>query len=160
MKTKTRIGAVLAILALCALLPAAFHVNLIPALMALGLVGTATLTYASFLDGSGAHQGYAGGTVAPTTAQVATVNAVVASVAFADADTIATFTHNFGLTAAQAACLQPYLQWYNDGTSLGTVAPFFTFTRTTNVITINKTSVVGSNCTIIVIVRRPMSASA
>lgn len=162
-KTKKVLGA--ALLAL-ALLPAAvlvFHIQLVPALLMLGtgIAGTVTVTYASFQDGSGLHGGFTGGTTAPTQAQSATVNAVVAQVSMADTDTTATVTHNFGLTAAQAAALQPYITHYIQSLGSNTTAPVFTFALTnTNVITVNKVSNTGTGGTLVVIVRRPQTISS
>ena len=50
------------------------------------------------------------GTIAPTAAQAAHINSLAVQVkASADADTTATIVHNWGLTAAQLAALQPWV---------------------------------------------------
>jgi hypothetical protein len=162
MNTKLRIGAVLLALALCILPVAAFHVNLVTAVLAgvstIGLLGTVVVTYASFQDGSGPHEGYTGGTVAPTQNQTTTVNAVVAQVSFADADTVALITHNFAVSTAQAAALQPYIQYYSS--TGGSTTPLTFALTSANVITVNKNGFTGSGGTYVVIIRRPYSASS
>jgi hypothetical protein len=161
MNTKLRIGAVLLALALCILPVAAFHVNLVTAVLAgvstIGLLGTVVVTYASFQDGSGPHEAYTGGTVAPTQNQTTTVNAVVAQVSTADSDTVALITHNFNVSTAQAAALQPYIQYYAT-TGAGTTPLTFALTSA-NVITVGKNGFTGSGGTYVVIIRRPYSAS-
>lgn len=162
------IGAALLALALCILPVAAFHVNLATAVLALsGLaVGTITTTYVTFLDGSGAHQGYAGGTTAPTLAQCATVNAILCTLFAADADTTGTITVNFGLSALQAAALQPYLQWYISALSsaTGTAPVNLAFAITTNtgvsVITVTKGATTNTGGTYVCIIRRPATPGA
>jgi hypothetical protein len=162
MNTKLKIGAVLLALALCILPVAAFHVNLVTAaLMLCGIAGV-TVTYASFQDGSGPHQAYTGGTTAPTATQSQTVNAVVVQLTMGDTETTATITHNFGLTAAQAAALQPYIQWYISSltTNTGTWPLFLAFALTnTNVVTVTKATDTGTGGVYTVIIRRPYSAS-
>jgi hypothetical protein len=159
MKTKLRIGAVLLALALCILPVAAFHPNFLTAALALGaLIGGTTVTYATFQDGSGPHEGYTGGTTAPTAVQSATVEAVVAQVSMSDSETSALITHNLGINTYQAAALQPYLQWYISNP--GTANPILSLALTSaNVVTVTKTSLAGSGGTYVVIVRRPYSAS-
>jgi hypothetical protein len=158
MNTKLKIGAVLLALALCILPVAAFHVNLLTAAIALCGIAGVTVTYASFQDGSGPHQAYTGGTTAPTIVQSETVNAVVATVSFADSETTALISHNMQITAAQLAALQPYIQCY---IATGpTVLPILSFALTSgNVVTVTKTSLEGSGGSLVVIIRRPYSAS-
>jgi len=162
MTHRRKIGAALAILALAILPAAAFATHhVVQLLSVLVLVGGSTVVYQSFQTGFSQNAGYTGGATAPTQEQSATVQAVVATVQFSDTDTIATFTHNFGLSAAAAAALAPYIQWYALLFAATTnTYPLLTFALTnTNVITINKISNTGTGSTIVVIVRRPWSAS-
>ncbi len=162
-KSIKRIGAALAVLALCALLPAAFHFSL--AVLALALsglaVGTITTTYVTFLDGSGSHQGYAGGTTPPTAAAVATKNTILCTLFAADADTTGTITCNFGLSAAQAAALEPFISWYVAAmtTAASTAPPQLAFSVTTNtgvtVITVTKGATTNTGGTYVVQIARP-----
>jgi hypothetical protein len=165
MTTKKLIGA--ALLAL-AILPAAvfvFHLSIASAFMlamcgAPLVFGTATISYASFQDGSGPHGGYTGGTTAPTQGQSYTVNAVVAKVTMGDTDVSAAIVHNLGLSTAQLAALQPYITINTDGASVNTVSPILKFTRTDgNTVTMAKDSNTGNGGTYIVTVRRPWSPS-
>lgn len=116
MKQKLKIGAVLIALALCILPVAAIlaHVNtiqVITAALGVGLLmaGTVTFTYESFQTGTYGGGFVGGSAVAPTAAQAQQVVSMAALVGFTDTDTTFTFTHNWGLTAAQAAALQPYV---------------------------------------------------
>lgn len=156
MTTKRKIGAALAILAL-AILPAAAFFHHWTALFALAgaAAGTATITYQSFQDGSGPHGGYTGGTTAPTSAQSATVNAVVAQIAFGDTDTIATLTHSMGFSAAALAALQPYISWYlqTPGGATNTLAVLSFALTNSNTVTVNKVSNTGTGGTYVVIIQ-------
>lgn len=84
------------------------------------------------------------GTVAPTAIQSSVVNTVTATVAFADADTTATVTHNFGFTTYAIGRLYPFviLDKIGDGTAPG----FTVISKTSNTVVITKESTaVGSN---------------
>lgn len=153
------IGAVLLALALCILPAAAFSHSILPALFALSAVAGVTVTYASFQDGSGPHEGYTGGTTPPTTTQSETVNAVVATVVLGDTETTAPIIHNMQITAAALAAFQPYV---TVGISVpGTVAPLVSRVLTDgNTVTLNKTSNTGSGATFVVVIRRPYSESS
>lgn len=96
------------------------------------------------------------GTTAPTTTEAFRVKSLVATVAMVAADTTAVITHNWGLTAAEAADLQPWIRYYF--TASGTIAPIITFALTdTNSITITKLSVADQSGTLVVILERPFS---
>ena len=157
-KRKAILGA--ALLALAILVPAAaFHLLSLHALAMIGcgIAGTATVTWASFQDGSGYHGGYTGGTTAPTAAQAYTVNSQVIQVLFGDADTTAAVTHNFGVTSAQLAAFQPYVSFVA-GTlttpSTGTLAVLTFGWTSANVLTVSKTSNTGTGGTYVVTVQR------
>jgi hypothetical protein len=164
MNRKSKIGAVLIVLALALLVPAAvvFPSIILPLCIGtLGVFGVVVTTYATFLAGDAPHEGYAGGLVAPTATQSQTVNAVCAQVFMDDTDTTATITHNFGLTTAQLACLFPFIQWYVDTFKNPSTAiyPVLNWTRAANTVTITKVSATSSGGTYNVIIRRPWSAS-
>jgi hypothetical protein len=98
------------------------------------------------------------GFTAPTAAQVSvsTLNTVVAQVAFADADTTGTITHNLGVSLADLALGFPRLTTYL--TSGGTFPVTLAYAQTVNTITITKPSTaVGSAGTWVVIIDRPHS---
>ena len=154
------IGAALLALAAVPALPFVFHVSAVGIILALsGLAaGTATVTWASFQDGSGYHGGYTGGTTAPTNAQAATVNAQQITVLFGDTDTSAVLTHNFGVSAAQLAALQPYLSYICQQLTTpatGTLAVITVAWTNSNVITLAKQSNVGTGGSYVFTVRRP-----
>jgi hypothetical protein len=88
------------------------------------------------------------GTTPPTAAQVAA--AVNATVAWADADTTALVTHNFGLSNAEITALFPLVDISIDSSSAGTVNGVITTARTSNVLTLAKASAAGSGGTFIV----------
>jgi hypothetical protein len=85
---------------------------------------------------------------------------VVALIPFADADTQAIITHNMNIPTAST----PTQHGQNSGSpiviiglstgTLGTVAPVITFTRGTNVLTLGKQAVTGSNATVEVQIER------
>lgn len=155
MNTKWKIGAVILLIALAvpaALLAHAGQATLVS--LGVAMLGAVTVTYGSFQDGSGPHGGYTGGTTAPTLAQSAGVNVVVATVAMGDTDTTATITHNMNVTAAQLAALQPFVTI--GVTTPGTVVPLLSYALTSaNVVTITKGSLTGSGGTYVVVIRRP-----
>jgi hypothetical protein len=142
-----------------------FHVPVIDVVLAAlligpGLVGVVTVTYANFQQGNFGG-GYTGGIVAPTAVQSQQVEAIACQVSMADTDTIATITHNWGLTAAQLANLDPYINCYVESfaTANSPVWPVLSFAFGTNTVTVNKGSATSSGGTLRVIVRRPWSAS-
>jgi len=164
MNTKLKwIGA--ALLAL-ALMPAAvmlFHVPLSPAILlslGLGMAGTVTFTYESFQHSGSFGGGFTGGSsTAPTAAQASQVNAMSALVGFTDTDTTWTFTHNWGLSAAQAAALLPQviINPVSGAQAVGTaVAPIIqvNVTSNTNVVTFTKQQATGSGMTVSIWLRR------
>lgn len=96
------------------------------------------------------------GTVAPTAAQAAACNMITATVLYADADTTATVTHNFSLTAAQLANLWPVVGITQNGG--GTPSPLLSVTLAANTIVLAKQSTAaGSGGTVIVNIQRPHS---
>ena len=127
MSKKKIIGAALAAVAL-AILPASvfwFHAISLGQLAAasLAVVGVVTFTYESFQVGGAFGGGFAGGSnVAPTAAQAQQVPAMSALVGFTDADTTLTFTHNWGLSTAQATALFPEVLWAIDSIDSGRYA--------------------------------------
>lgn len=165
MTKKAKLSALVVVILALAMFPAAVLIAHHPAVclsVGLGMLGLVTVTYPSFQTGNGLGGGYLGGTTAPTPAQSYTQQAMAVAVSFADGDTSATITHNFGVSAAQLAALMPYIQWYCQQLTTpatGTYA-ILTFALTnSNVITVSKTSNVGTGGTYVVIVRRPWSAS-
>lgn len=108
------------------------------------------------------------GTVPPTAAQVAPTtqggaNEVVASVAFgADADTAAVITHNFSLTTTGATPNTgqgfPRVSFYvsTEG-GAGTANPVLSCTIGTNIVTLTKTNLANTSCTVQVYIDRPHS---
>jgi hypothetical protein len=71
------------------------------------LVGTAVVSYTWPLVGT-----TPGTTVPPTTASLLNFDSVRGTINFGDADTTATFTHNFGLSTTQLAELFPDVAFY------------------------------------------------
>ena len=168
MTKKLKIGAVL--LALALLPVAAFlfqiHAVSIASLVSIGLAigGTVTFTYESFQHSGSFGGGFTGGSnVAPTAAQAQQVQAMSALVGFTDTDTTWTFTHNWGLSAAQAAALLPQVimeitnGWNGNAFVFGTaVNPVIgvNVTSNTNVVTFTKLQATGSGCTMSIWLRR------
>jgi hypothetical protein len=161
-KTLKLIGA--ALLAL-AILPAAVLLFSIPIhalfIVGLGVAGTVTVTYQNAeVNSAGAPApggGYTGGTVPPTIIQMVGINSLVAQVSFADADTVATITHNMQITALGLSCLQPYLTYYAQllaTPASGTLAVLTFALTSSNVVTINKTANTGTGGTYVVRVLR------
>lgn len=101
----------------------------------------------------------------PPSAQLAsTVQKIVAQVNFAAADTQQLVTHNWGLATSAPTFFDPQViaEFGAGGVSAsGTFLPAFTYDRSnTNVLKVNKVSTaVGSDCTVILTLRRPYSAS-
>lgn len=81
-----------------------------------------------------------------------------ALVGFTDTDTTWTFTHNWGLSAAQAAALLPQVI-VNPVSGAQTVAPVIAVnvTSSTNVVTFTKVQATGSGMTVSVWLRRAHS---
>lgn len=104
-------------------------------------------------------------TVAPTTSQVKNISQVTGKIEWADADTIATITHNFQMTTVQlpnsgtlvqeSSCGFPLLVFY--ASAVGAAAALISASATPNSITsqILKTSLVGSGGTIEFSVQKP-----
>ena len=115
--------------------------------MALGIIGTV---------GSVAYADPVIGVTAPTAAQASQAQSITAVVTFVDGDTIATITHNWGLTSAQLAKLRPWVtHYYTMGPG---VFPQLAFVLGTNTVTINKGSTAGtSGGTLNVVLQRPWS---
>lgn len=119
--------------------------------LALGIAGTVVQTYA--YPGSG--------TVPATAAQAAGTNFQSAQVSFADADTVATVTHNWGLGTTGAFpntgqfLPQVTLNWGTAGTAFAALAVAWT---NGNSFTISKgNTTTGSGGTVVVSMRRPHS---
>lgn len=165
MKTKWKIGA--ALLAL-AILPAAaflFHVSgaTLCNLSILGLAGAVVFTYDSFQHTGAFGGGFTGGdATAPTATQAKQIERQSGTVSFTDADTTWVFTHNWGLSAAQAAAHLPdvIVNMIAGQQALGTaVVPNIAVdvTSDTNVVTFNKLADTGSGCTLSITLRRAHS---
>ena len=106
-----------------------------------------------------AYQNPVTGAVAPTAAQALLSNTITASVVFADADTTATITHNFGLTTAQLNLGFPIVSMVQ--TTSGTLAVNYSATPGANTVIIAKASTAaGSGSTFNVAIARPFSAVA
>ena len=119
--------------------------------LALGIARTVTQTYA--YPGSG--------TVPATAAQAAGTNFQSAEVNFADADTVATVTHNWGLGTTGAFpntgqfLPQVILVWSSAGTAFPALAVSWT---NGNTLTLSKGNTsTGSGGTVVVSMRRPHS---
>jgi hypothetical protein len=164
---KKVLGAVLIALALCILPAAAIlaHLNVAHVFMAsLGCMalGTVTFTYEPFQALGSYGGGFTGGSnVAPTAAQAQQVNVMQALAGFTDTDTTWTFTHNWGLSAAQAAALFPevIMNIVTSGGQASPVAPVIgvNVTSNPNLVTFTKVQATGSGCTMSVVLRRPNS---
>jgi len=100
---------------------------------------------------------YTGGTTPPTAAQATQVNRVNALASFTDADTTINFTHNYGLSAAQAAANEPDLIVYDYalGSSATTPSGITWSVSNTNVAVGTKGTTAGSGRTICITARRP-----
>lgn len=118
--------------------------------------GVVVVTYTSPFSGQG-------GIVAPTANQASALPAQTAQVFFADTDTQAVITHNWGLPASFPSYLFPEVFFVKSlgGGSDSSFNTGFTFGLTnTNSITMNKLSVgTGSGGTYNVYMRRPNSAN-
>jgi len=107
------------------------------------LAGTVTVTYETPIQG----------TSAPTAAQVYGLGLITAQVNCADTDTVIVITHNFGLTAQELLDLFPFAIVNN--VSGATTYPQYTYSNTTNTLTIGKASTSGTGGTFDVLVWRP-----
>lgn len=146
--------AVFAVLALASI-GAAVHAGISTTHLLLGLSGGGllfgTIVVPTFLVPNT-------GTFAPTAAQVSvsTLNTVVVQAVFADADTVATITHNLGISLADLAKGYPRITAYLTGA--GTFPVLLDYVPTVNSITVNKPSTaVGSAGTWVIIIDRPHS---
>ena len=164
------IGAVLMALVLIVMLPVAVtlvqnhpHQALIALLGLMGVAGAVTVTYPYPLAGT---------TTAPTAAQATQGNMIVAQVVWADADTLALVTHNFGLGTTDF--LSPNLGGTVNPPTTGQLFPKVTITPLAqaaaisfyipptvtlgaNTVTLGKGSVTGSGSTLAVYIERPFS---
>lgn len=114
--------------------------------LALGLAGTATVTYLDPLT--------AATTTPPTTTAASHTPAVTAQVVMADADTTATITHNFQISATQLTALRPWLRIVP--LSIGTAYPALSWALNTNTVVITKGNTsTGSGGTYEAVVERP-----
>lgn len=167
MTKKKMFGAALMVVAL-AILPAAvfcFHALSLNqlAVALVGTLGVVTFTYESFQIGGAFGGGFTGGSaVAPTAAQAQQVPAMTALVGFTDADTTFTFTHNWGLSTAQATALFPEILWIVDSStpaSTPTALPVLSANRigNTNAVVFVKNTATGSGCVVAITLRRPHS---
>jgi hypothetical protein len=98
------------------------------------------------------------GTTPPTLAQALNCNMVVATVNWSDSEITALLTHNWGLSAAQAANLWPttIIDYLAGSTTTLPQAITVTYTNT-NVVTLTKSTVVGGQGTLVVTLLRPFS---
>lgn len=97
----------------------------------------------------------ANGTVAPTATQANFFNTLKCQVVAADADTTATLTHNWNLSAAAQANFEPLINMYLQ--VAGTAYPIASFSISTNAVTLTKSTAAGGGGTYIVILQRPHS---
>jgi len=161
-----KLGAVLLALAFMALPAAAASATLqahsahIPwgLLISVGTLmgGAVVVTWSSFVPLNPSAT-YTGGTTPPTAGQATQCAQQTVNVSCTDADTTINITHNFGLTAAQAAVYQPQLIGpYLTANGTGTTLPAITWSfSNTNVLVGTKTSIAGSGCTFNVVLRYP-----
>lgn len=100
-------------------------------------------------------------TTNPTATQASQVNLQTAIVSMGDTETFALFTHNWGLPASFPTFLFPLIFYRQSDLGIGvqTFAAALTFNivSSTNVITINKISSIGSGGSFIVTLMRPVS---
>jgi hypothetical protein len=115
--------------------------------LALGLAGTATITY---LDPA-----TAASTTAPSTTQASHSGyGITAQMVMADADTTATITHNMSLSTTQLNLLRPFLTVV--GLSIGTAYPALSWALNTNTVVCTKGNTsTGSGGTYEVEIQRP-----
>jgi hypothetical protein len=98
------------------------------------------------------------GTTPPTIAQALLCNEQQIQVNWSDSEITALLTHNWGLSAGQAAndWPNPIINYFAGTTTTLPQAISVTFTNT-NVITLTKSTVVGGQGTLIVTLLRPFS---
>ena len=149
MKNKRIGAALLAVFLGAAVSVFALHLNVLPVALyvalSLGMIGT-VVAYADPVSGA-----------SPPSAAVASQSqSLTATVTFADPDTIATITHNWGLTSAQLLKLRSWISHYY--TTSPTVLPQLSFALSANAVTINKASTAtSSGGTLNVVIQRPWS---
>ena len=100
------------------------------------------------------------GTTAPTLLQALGCNAVTATLNWSDSETSAAIVHNFKLSAAQLANLFPFVSVNVRSDSTTTLQPTTGYTvalTDSSTVTIGKTTVVGTQGTLIVVIQRPFS---
>src|ERR1700676_3495601 len=96
------------------------------------------------------------GTTAPTIAQALQCNMVVATINWSDSETTALLTHNWGLSAAQAANLwSTVIIDYLSGSTTTLPQAITVLLTNTNVVTIGKSTIVGGQGTLVVTLLRP-----
>ena len=96
------------------------------------------------------------GTNPPSYAQMALVNEVVAQVVMGDTDTAAAVTHGIAFTSAQLGSGSPQCYLAVAAPGLGTTpAPVFAVVTNTQIVTLTKISLVGSNGTFLLTVAKP-----
>lgn len=103
------------------------------------------------------------GTTAPTALQALGCNAVTATLTWSDSETSAAIVHNFKLSTAQLANLFPFVQIYVRSDSTGTLQPTTGYTvalTDSSTVTIGKTTVVGTQGSLTIVIMRPMSSMA
>lgn len=100
------------------------------------------------------------GTTPPTQLQALGCNAVVATLTWADSEVSAAIVHNFKVSAAQLANLFPLVSIVTAAGVTTTLLPTTGYTvawTDSSTITIGKTTVVGTQGTLVVTIFRPMS---
>ena len=122
------------------------HANLFALVttLAFGVFGTVSYNYVD--PGSG--------TVPATAAQAGRRNSQTLELTLQDADTIATFTHNWGLTTYQTNLDRPWvICWAKSGIGTGGFTPMFT--HQTNITVVTKSAVTGSGAVWAITLMRP-----
>ena len=96
------------------------------------------------------------GTTAPTAAQMAAFNTIVATLNWSDTEVSQAITHNWNLSATELASLFPIVQAILKSDSTTTVAPVVTVAYTdSSTVTLGKGTVVGTQGTLVVTLIRP-----
>jgi len=168
MNTRRKLGAVLMAVIALALMPAAAvtanhigsHALTWIVGLGLGIAGTVTVTYSSFVQDNPSPQvgtAFTGGSaVAPTAIQAAQVNRINALVGFTDADTTITLTHDWGLSAAAQAAHEPDIIVVDQALGSSTTTPSgITWAWNTNTVVGTKANTAGSGRTISITLRLP-----
>lgn len=154
MKKRFRIGFLVALLCIIAL-SAALVVHPTPQSWAMIVNAISGLT---FVAGAVVvtYKYPVSGTTAPTVLQAQGCNELNAIVSALDADTVITITHNWHLPSGDATSLFPIVSVIGNSDSTGTIQPVFILSFTSSdVVTINKPTIVGTQGTFIVVVARP-----